>query len=64
MKHERHLAYIAFAAVCIIWGTTYLAIRIALETLPPLLLTGSRFVTSGLIMLAISRLGTSKPSVR
>lgn len=56
MKHERHLAYIAFAAVCIIWGTTYLAIRIALETLPPLLLTGSRFVTSGLIMLGISRL--------
>ncbi len=56
MKHERHLAYIAFAAVCIIWGTTYLAIRIALETLPPLLLTGSRFITSGLIMLGISRL--------
>ena len=56
MKHERQLAYVAFAAVCIIWGTTYLAIRIALETLPPLLLTGSRFVTSGLIMLAISKL--------
>jgi drug/metabolite transporter (DMT)-like permease len=56
MKHERQMAYAAFAAVCIIWGTTYLAIRIALETLPPLLLTGSRFVTSGLIMLAISRL--------
>ena len=55
MKHQRQLAYVAFAAVCIIWGTTYLAIRIALETLPPLLLTGSRFVTSGLIMLAISR---------
>ena len=56
MKHEKAWAYAAFAVVCIVWGTTYLAIRIALETLPPLLLTGSRFVVSGLIMLAIAKL--------
>jgi len=56
MKHERAVAYGAFAIVCIVWGTTYLAIRIALETIPPLLLTGSRFVVAGLIMLAVAKL--------
>jgi drug/metabolite transporter (DMT)-like permease len=62
MKHERTVAYGAFAIVCIVWGTTYLGIAIALETIPPLLLTGSRFVVAGLIMLAIARLrGESVP---
>lgn len=56
MKHERAWAYAAFAVVCVVWGTTYLAIRIALDTIPPLLLTGSRFTVAGLIMLAIARL--------
>ncbi len=56
MKHEKGLAYAAFATVCIVWGTTYLAIRIALDTIPPLLLTGSRFVTAGLIMLLVAKL--------
>ncbi len=56
MKHERGLAYAAFAVVCVVWGTTYLFIRIALETLPPLLLTGLRYVAAGLIMLLIARL--------
>jgi drug/metabolite transporter (DMT)-like permease len=62
MKHERTVAYAAFAVVCIVWGTTYLAIRIALDTIPPLLLTGSRFTVAGLIMLLVSRLrGESLP---
>jgi drug/metabolite transporter (DMT)-like permease len=56
MKHERTVAYTAFAIVCVVWGTTYLAIRIALETIPPLLLTGTRFVIAGLIMLFVARL--------
>ena len=56
MKHERALAYAAFATVCIVWGTTYLGIRIALETIPPLLLTGTRFTAAGLIMLVIAKL--------
>lgn len=60
MKHERAVAYFAFATVCIVWGTTYLGIRIALETIPPLLLTGSRFVVAGLIMLVIARLRGEK----
>ncbi|HEX2120507.1 MAG TPA: EamA family transporter [Thermoanaerobaculia bacterium] len=56
MKRERALAYAAFAIVCTVWGTTYLAIRVALDTIPPLLLTGARFVIAGLIMLAIAKL--------
>lgn len=56
MKHERALAYVAFAIICIVWGTTYLAIRIALETIPPLLLTGTRFVIAGVIMLGVAKL--------
>jgi drug/metabolite transporter (DMT)-like permease len=56
MKHEKAWAYIAFATVCVVWGTTYLGIAIALETVPPLLLTGSRFVIAGLIMLGIAKM--------
>jgi len=56
VKHERAWAYAAFATVCVVWGTTYLGIAIALETVPPLLLTGSRFVIAGLVMLGISKL--------
>jgi drug/metabolite transporter (DMT)-like permease len=56
MKLEKTWAYVAFAIVCVVWGTTYLGIAIALESLPPLLLTGSRFVIAGLIMLGISKL--------
>ena len=54
MKHERALAYAAFAIVCVVWGTTYLAIRIAVETIPPFLLTAIRFVIAGLIMTAVA----------
>jgi drug/metabolite transporter (DMT)-like permease len=56
MKHDRAWAYAAFATVCVVWGTTYLGIAIALETVPPLLLTGSRFVIAGLVMLGIAKL--------
>ncbi|HYR28804.1 MAG TPA: EamA family transporter, partial [Thermoanaerobaculia bacterium] len=56
MKHQKAWAWAAFAVVCVVWGTTYLGIRIALETVPPLLLTGIRFTAAGLIMLAIAKL--------
>jgi drug/metabolite transporter (DMT)-like permease len=45
----------AFAAVYVIWGSTYLAIRFAVETLPPLLMAGARFTIAGLILLLWSR---------
>jgi drug/metabolite transporter (DMT)-like permease len=48
----------AFAAVYIIWGSTYLAIRFAVETLPPLLMAGARFLIAGLILLIWARFRT------
>ena len=45
----------AFAAVYIVWGSTYLAIRIAIETIPPLLQAGARFLVAGTIVLAAAR---------
>ncbi|MBP2158725.1 MULTISPECIES: DMT family transporter [Asticcacaulis] len=44
----------AFAILCFIWGTTWLATKVALETMPPLFMAGTRFVVAGLIMTAVS----------
>src|ERR1051325_6456876 len=44
----------AFAALYLIWGSTFLGIRFAIETIPPLLMAGARFVAAGLIMYAIA----------
>jgi drug/metabolite transporter (DMT)-like permease len=45
----------AFAAIYLIWGSTYLAIRYAVATIPPYLMAGTRFATAGLILLAVAR---------
>lgn len=44
---ERRLAWFAWIAVCVIWGTTYLGIRVSLETMPPMLMGGLRWVFAG-----------------
>jgi drug/metabolite transporter (DMT)-like permease len=44
---ERKLAYFAWLAVCVIWGTTYLGIRVSLETMPPALMGGLRWTIAG-----------------
>lgn len=49
------LAYGAWAAVCLLWGTTYLAIRVALETIPPMLVGGLRWTAAGLVLLIVLR---------
>jgi drug/metabolite transporter (DMT)-like permease len=46
----------AFAAVYIFWGSTYLAIKYAIETLPPFLMAGSRFLFAGSILFLWARL--------
>src|SRR6267143_4356674 len=50
--HKR-TAYLAWLTVCLLWGTTYLGIRIALETIPPALLGGLRFTVAGLLLIAL-----------
>lgn len=52
MKRDLLLAYAALVAICIIWGTTYLALRIAVVNFPPFLFTALRQNTAGLILLA------------
>ena len=47
------LAHFAFVTVCIIWGTTYLAIRVALETVPVLLVAGLRWMAAGVLLCGI-----------
>lgn len=49
-KSPQKLAIIAYITVCIIWGSTYLAIRIAVMDFPPLLSAGIRFICAGSIM--------------
>jgi drug/metabolite transporter (DMT)-like permease len=50
------MAYAALAAVCVFWGTTYLGIRIAIESLPPAMLITVRYFLSGAILLIAARL--------
>jgi drug/metabolite transporter (DMT)-like permease len=47
---QRRLAYIAWVLVCLIWGTTYLGIRVTLETMPPLLMSGLRWTIAGALL--------------
>ncbi|HUG02357.1 MAG TPA: EamA family transporter, partial [Longimicrobiales bacterium] len=52
----------AFAAVYLIWGSTYLAIRFAIETLPGFLMAGVRFSVAGALLFAWTRLrGAARP---
>jgi drug/metabolite transporter (DMT)-like permease len=52
MTNSNRTAWIAWATVCIVWGTTYVAIKIALETIPPFLIGGIRYVIAGGVLLA------------
>jgi drug/metabolite transporter (DMT)-like permease len=53
----------AFAAVYVIWGTTYTAIRVAVETMPPFLMAGVRFVIAGVFLYAFLRArGVPRPT--
>lgn len=56
---------LAMLALYIVWGSTYLGIRIALESYPPFLLAGVRFAVAGVLMFGYLRLrGTPMPSAR
>jgi drug/metabolite transporter (DMT)-like permease len=60
--HEKsqRLAYAALIAVCLFWGTTYLAIRIAVETIPPLYMISIRYMISGAILLIAAVIGGAR----
>jgi len=52
------LVLVAFAAVYVVWGSTYLAIRIGVESFPPLILAGLRHVVVGILLYPIFRYKT------
>ncbi len=61
-------AWAALVALYLVWGSTYLAIRVAVETLPPFLMAGVRFVVAGAILglgcLLVDRSGVRWPTRR
>ena len=54
---------LAFLAIYGIWGSTYLAIRFVVETIPPFFMAGTRFIIAGLILYVLMRLrGAQAPT--
>ncbi len=62
--NRRWLLPAALATVYVVWGSTYLAIRVMVETMPPLLTAGVRFAVAGAIYLVVLRLAGGAPRVR
>ncbi len=62
---SKALVITAFAALYIIWGSTYLAIFIAIKSIPPFLMAGGRFLIAGLILYTWCRLqGQATPDIK
>ena len=55
---------LAFAAVYLIWGSTYLGIKFAIQTIPPLLMAGTRYVIAGTLLYLWSRWRGAGPPTR
>jgi drug/metabolite transporter (DMT)-like permease len=65
LSPERLRLGLAFFLIYFIWGSTYLAIRYAIETIPPFLMAGTRFFCAGLLLFLIMRLrGAAFPDAR
>src|SRR5215472_16031566 len=52
-RPTRWMVFLAFGLVYLFWGSTYLAIDIAVQTIPPALMCGLRFSIAGVVMLAV-----------
>ena len=62
---RRSTVIVAFIAIYLIWGSTYLGIRFAIETIPPFLLSSVRFTLAGAIMLVAAKVtGAERPTLR
>jgi drug/metabolite transporter (DMT)-like permease len=61
----RSALIVAFAAIYLIWGSTYLGMRVAVETMPPFAMAGLRFLLAGSVLFAFLRLrGAPWPTAR
>ncbi len=55
---------LAFASLYVIWGSTYLAIKVAIETMPPFLMASSRFLVAGMLLYGFARWrGLGRPTL-
>jgi drug/metabolite transporter (DMT)-like permease len=65
LRPPRWKTLVAFAIIYFVWGSTFLAIRIGVSEVPPLLLAGMRFFAAGIVLYAwVRATGTSSPSRR
>jgi drug/metabolite transporter (DMT)-like permease len=65
MTAPRSRVVTAFAAVYVLWGSTYLFIKFTVQTIPPVGMAGVRFLLAGLLLFAIARLrGAAAPVAR
>lgn len=64
-KENQLLIYLAFSAIYIIWGSTYFFIFLGLETIPPFMLMGFRFVIGGALLISLIKVqgNWQKPSL-
>ena len=64
-KASSRSIWLALLSVYVVWGSTYLAIRFAVETIPPFLMAGTRFLAAGVLLYAFRRLrGDPAPTLR
>ena len=64
-ENSKLVTLLAFLAIYIIWGSTYLAIKYAIDTVPPLMMAGARFIVAGTSLYIFMRLrGEARPSLQ
>jgi drug/metabolite transporter (DMT)-like permease len=62
---SRAAIILAFATIYLVWGSTYLAIRVCIETMPPFLMAAARFLIAGTLLFAFLKLrGAPMPTAR
>jgi drug/metabolite transporter (DMT)-like permease len=54
---------LSYLAIYLVWGSTFLAIRVAVQSIPPLLMMGVRCTTAGALMLAIAAMRSERPTL-
>jgi drug/metabolite transporter (DMT)-like permease len=64
-RRQRWKTLLAFAIIYLVWGSTFLAIRVGVREVPPFLLAGMRFFAAGIVLYAWMRVrGTASPALR
>ncbi|MDR3674957.1 MAG: EamA family transporter [Acidobacteriota bacterium] len=63
-RASRVMIVLAFGTIYIVWGGTYLAIKFAVQTIPPFGMAGARFVLAGALLYAFLRLRGTAPPLR